>query len=75
MSPEPTRCPKCKGEMALGALVTARSIGNYRATEWLEGIPRWSFFTGLKLGGRARYPVRTDRCRECGYLESYAKQP
>lgn len=73
MPTEALRCPKCRGEMERGALVTRRSISNYRNTEWLEGVPKWSFFTGLKLGGHARYPVRTDRCRVCGYLESYAK--
>jgi hypothetical protein len=74
MPADTQRCPKCRGEMEVGALVTRHSWLNFHRTEWMEGLPEWAFFTGLKIGGRARHPVRTDRCRECGYLESYAKK-
>jgi hypothetical protein len=39
---------------------------------WVEGQPRKSFWTGLKLRGTVQIPVTTNRCHRCGYLESYA---
>jgi len=41
-------------------------------TEWLEGEPEKSFWSGIKTEGRERLPVSTFRCPKCGYLESYA---
>lgn len=75
MAYESNRCPKCKGEMVRGSLITNVRHSALRIPEWLEGIPEWSFWTGLKTKGRDRVPVRTDRCRDCGYLESYAAKP
>jgi len=72
MPVEITRCPKCRGEMELGALVLRRHNWKWRSTEWMEGLLERSFWTGLKVGGRRRIPLRTNRCRECGFLESYA---
>jgi len=41
---------------------------------WVEGQPRKSFWTGLKISG-AKHPITTFRCTSCGYLESYAHVP
>jgi dienelactone hydrolase len=38
----------------------------------VEGRPEASIWTGLKIKGKRRIPVRTFRCEACGYLESYA---
>jgi hypothetical protein len=43
-----------------------------RTTEWIEGAPEKSFWSGLKLTGRRRFPVNADRCERCGFLELYA---
>jgi hypothetical protein len=75
MSPELTRCPKCKGEMEPGAIVARGPYGIARPTSWLSGEPEHGFWTGLKTRGRDRLPTRTYRCRECGFLESYATKP
>ena len=66
------RCPKCKGEMELGFLMDMAHHNVLRPAEWMEGAPERSFWGGLKTKGRDRFPVRFHRCRECGYLESYA---
>jgi hypothetical protein len=41
-------------------------------SEWVEGAPDPSFWTGIKLKGKEKIPIATFRCQRCGYLESYA---
>ena len=72
MPAETTRCPKCQGEMEPGFLLDKAHYDVPQAAEWLEGAPEKSFWSGLKTKGKDRFPVRTNRCRECGFLESYA---
>jgi rubrerythrin len=41
--------------------------------EWLEGEHERSFLGGVaRTRGKTVLPVVTYRCRQCGYLESYA---
>jgi hypothetical protein len=47
--------------------------GGYMYANWVEGPPEKSFWTGLKLAGHTKLPVRTFGCRSCGFLESYAR--
>ena len=50
-----------------------RKHGDRRAaTEWVEGLPQKSFWTGVKTSGRQIFPVIAYRCERCGFLESYA---
>lgn len=42
-------------------------------SEWIEGPPERSRWTGLKLKGKEHIPVVAFRCLQCGYLESYAQ--
>lgn len=39
---------------------------------WVEGEPVKSFWSGLKVKDKQRFQVKTFRCANCGYLESYA---
>jgi len=48
------------------------TYGGHVPTEWAEGKPRRSIWTGVKIAKEARHPMTTYRCRGCGYLESYA---
>ena len=65
-------CQHCRGRMEPG-FVFDRGDGNSRATQnWVEGDPERSIWRGLKTKGREQHPVRTFRCKRCGYLESYA---
>jgi hypothetical protein len=41
-------------------------------SEWIDGPPERSRWTGVKLKGKEHLPVTTYRCPRCGYLESYA---
>ena len=72
MTPPLTACPKCRGQMEPGFLLDKSHFDRPLPTEWLEGQPEVSIWTGLKTKGRDRFPVRTNRCTTCGYLESFA---
>ena len=72
MSPElaPT-CPKCGAPMEEGFILD-NAHGTRVQSEWIEGLPERTRWTGLKLKGKEHLPVTTFRCLQCGYLESYA---
>lgn len=64
-------CPKCQGSMVEGYILDlnqARSV-----CKWIEGAPEKSFWSGLKIAGRANVNIQTWRCGRCGFLESYAR--
>jgi hypothetical protein len=72
MSAEPTRCPKCNGEMVQG--FTFESEGPKRmVSTWVEGAPEKSFWQSAKVPAEKCVPVGTFRCSVCGFLESYAR--
>jgi len=64
-------CPKCGSPMTTGFLLDSADKGN-KATDWIEGAVEKSFWMGVKLKGRRRFPVMADRCERCGFLELYA---
>jgi len=64
-------CPKCAVQLSEGFLLERARHGR-GVTEWIEGKPVVSFWTGLDLRGRTRLPVATWRCPRCGFLELYA---
>jgi predicted nucleic-acid-binding Zn-ribbon protein len=66
------KCPKCSGEMEEG-FVLDQTYGANLQSNWIEGPPAPSLWTGLKMKGRERLPITTMRCDHCGYLESYAE--
>jgi len=66
-------CPKCGGAMEAGFILDKGiPTGSVSSSEWVDGTPEPSIWTGLKLRGRERHPVTTYRCTACGFLESYA---
>lgn len=67
-----TDCPKCRSAMDVG-FIKDESYGTTHVTEWVEGEPEKSVWTGTKTSGRQLMPVTTYRCTSCGYLESYAR--
>lgn len=72
MSANPSRCPKCSGEMVQG--FTFESEGPKRmVTTWVEGAPERSVLQSAKAPADKRVPVGTFRCSKCGFLESYAR--
>lgn len=41
---------------------------------WVEGEPVKSFWSGIKTKNKQKYQLKTFRCANCGYLESYATE-
>lgn len=53
-------------------LLLDEGYGKRGPIKWIESASEFSMWTGLKLRGRQNIEVATYRCRQCGYLESYA---
>jgi len=50
-----------------------RSLGIDRVLRWVKGEPEIGGATGIKLVGKETSKIsRTDKCRNCGYLEFFA---
>ena len=64
-------CPKCNVLMEEGFIIDA-TYGGRLQSEWAEGAPKRSIWTGIRVAKEDRHPVTTYRCPRCGYLESYA---
>ena len=68
---DPT-CPKCSAKMEEGFIIDDTHGGKLQS-QWAEGPPKKSIWTGVKVAKEDRHRVTTYRCVKCGYLESYAK--
>jgi len=68
-------CVRCGGALEEG-YVPEHGHMNYATTsEWVEGTPQLSFWSGLKTDGKARYKISALRCSACGRLELLAREP
>ncbi len=65
-------CSKCGYEMEGGFLLDRGDAGYTYQTTWVEGEPAKSWFGTLKLKAKRILPVKTLRCKQCGYIELYA---
>ena len=61
--------------MDLGFLLERGDKNQGGTTQWVEGVPEHSFWTGVRLKNRRVLPVATYRCDGCGFLASYARLP
>lgn len=52
--------------------VADHTYGGVNPSDWVEGEPVKSFWTGTKISNKNQFKVKTFRCINCGYLESYA---
>jgi hypothetical protein len=66
------KCPFCGGTLESGFLIDQGE--GRRVVEWVQGEPEASFWTGVKIAGKARGPVETRRCTDCGYLMLFVPQ-
>jgi hypothetical protein len=64
-------CIRCH-TLVVDAYVPDFTESRIRQQVWHPGEPEPSFWVGLKMKKDLRIPVRTARCPNCGYLESYA---
>ena len=65
------RCSKCSGDMECGFLLD-NAGGINLSKRWVEGLPEPSFWGGVKAFRKLKRVVKTCRCVQCGFLESYA---
>ena len=68
-------CPECGGEMEEGFVADRGHYEYVKPSDWVEGAPETSFWSGTKTKGKARYPIVTFRCEQCGFLKFYARGP
>ena len=66
-------CPKCNGSMSEGFIVDQGDYGSAHVSTFQSGEPRKSFWTGLKQSKDNQVEIKTLRCNNCGFLESYAR--
>jgi predicted nucleic-acid-binding Zn-ribbon protein len=72
LSDKSISCPKCKAAMEEGFILDKGHYNAQMVSQWVEGEPERSIWTGLKTKDRDKFQVTTYRCSGCGYLESYA---
>ena len=58
--------------MAVGYLVDHGHANRRVVSGWVEGEPEKTSFFNLNMDDRLYLEVRTFRCVQCGFLESYA---
>ena len=68
------KCVKCAGVMEEGFIPDFGQYEYVRAVRWIEGKPEKSFWSGTKIDNRKEAHISAYRCRECGYVEIYAKE-
>lgn len=61
------KCPKCSGEMEKGFFPDNR-YGGYSKLTWVDKIVHFKWKPANQM-----FEIEAYRCKNCGYLESYAK--
>ncbi len=69
-------CSKCGSRIFEGFYIYYDG-GSHRQLEWVAGKPMKKKILGFEvdnpdLEGKVTFKVKTYRCMECGFLESYA---
>jgi hypothetical protein len=72
IQPDRTRCTECNGEMEQGFIPDC-SHASILQPKWFRGLPQKRWLGGLKINWNDGGTVETYRCKDCGYLKSYAK--
>jgi len=73
--PAPQPCSRCQGPLEPGFVADFQhGQGAMNPSQWVAGTPQPSFWTGTWTGDR-RYPIQAWRCRHCGHLEFWAREP
>jgi len=67
-----TTCPKCGRGMEPG-YIPDNANNRFSVAQWWAGIPRKSFWFGLRKPDEPPIPIAVCRCPGCGFLECYAK--
>ena len=66
-------CLRCGSEMEQGFTLDYDAQNKRQRSRWVAGVPERSIWLGdISLSDKRILRIRTLRCIECGYLESYA---
>ena len=68
----PLKCPKCSHEMEEGFFLDQPVHRLEGPGHWIAGKPERSSWSGTKTDGRMKFQIHAFRCKQCGFLESYA---
>lgn len=79
MSQPAVMCPKCNSEMESGFLIDRSTYWVTYVGQWAKGDPQLPMWFGppdviRQPKARDLIPIRTFRCKSCGFLESYARE-
>ncbi|MBL8858956.1 MAG: hypothetical protein JNL28_10655 [Planctomycetes bacterium] len=74
MSRTDPNCPTCRERMVEGFVLDLGHGNARKPTKWVEGVPEFSFWTGIKIKGKTQHVIRSFRCPRCGLLAEYAKE-
>lgn len=68
-------CDKCTGVMEKGFVADYTGEGDLSAIQniWVEGNYEKGWF-GAKFKGKKKFIVSSYRCKNCGFLESFATE-
>lgn len=67
-------CAKCHSGMQEGYLLEKGHCNELSPEVWVAGSPSERTFLGrISIKGKVTYNVRTFRCTNCGFFESYAR--
>ena len=66
------KCLACGGELEDGFVSDRMHGGGRRPADWIQGEPVRSFWTGVKLDGRAQLRISAPRCTRCGFIMLFA---
>lgn len=65
-------CSKCGGRMEEGAVVDM-GYGGAVQSMWVEGLSHEGGSPEGQTGIKRKIAITTQRCGNCGYIDSYAK--
>ena len=67
-------CLRCGSEMEQGFMLEYDAQNKRQRSRWVAGVPERSIWLGdISTSDKRILRIRTFRCIECGYLESYAR--
>jgi hypothetical protein len=64
-------CPTCSKRLE-GGFMLDHSQHGVDVTQWVEGAPEKSIWTGIKLKGRRQLPMYAWRCPSCCEVRLFA---
>ncbi|QKG27357.1 hypothetical protein [Actinomadura verrucosospora] len=68
-------CTQCGGGDFEAGFIEDAGQSSQGYARWIEGALELGLFGGAKRMGRPRRRIEAWRCRQCGHLEMFARDP